>query len=114
MTVYRFIEYLDIINIMVTMMDIINTPKGKYVDRLPNNTEDKIQSIANKQYSTIFLFEYGIKEVANDKYINPMTIKIMKYKKICGGTILLNIKCFNPNTIEQIVLYINKLFTCGI
>ena len=41
-------------------------------------------------------------------------MKNMKYKNICGGTILLNIKCFNPKTIEQIIPYINKLFTLGI
>jgi len=62
----------------------------------------------------IFLFEYGINELAKDIYITPIIITSIKYRNICGGTILLNIKCFNPNIIEQIILYINKLFTFGI
>ena len=110
---YILIEYLYIQNILVIISDIINNINGIELDIFPSNNENNMHNIANKLYNMIFLLEYGMNELENDIYITPIIIANIKYKNKCGGTTLLNIKCFNPNIIEQITPYINKLFTFG-
>ena len=109
-----FIEYFDILKNMVIIVDRINITNGIYVDTLPNNIDNNIHSIVNAPYNTIFLFEYGINELENDRYIHPNIIKRTTTINIFGGTLLLNRTCLNPNTTEQIMPYMNKLLISGI
>ena len=70
--------------------------------------------MVNTPYNNIFLPEYGINELDMERYIHPMIITSATNINIFGGTMLLNIKCFKPNTTEQIMPYMNKLLIFGI
>jgi hypothetical protein len=46
-------EYLDILNTMVIIVDITNKANGIYVDTCPNKIDNNPHNIVNRLYNTI-------------------------------------------------------------